>query len=67
MSYDCGFRYTCVKIMTSPAIFFHFFKILIFFWFLEEGEGHKMTHNYQFQPLTLNISRTVDHIFGAQV
>ena len=56
--------------MTSPAIFFNFFEILIFFfffWFLEEGEGYKMTHNYQFQPFTLNISRTVDHIFGAQV
>ena len=35
------------------------------------GEGSaKMTHNYQFQSVTLNISRTVDHIiklFNAQV
>ena len=31
-SYDCGFCYTC-KMMISPAIFFPFFKILIFWVF----------------------------------
>ena len=45
------------------SIFFHFFKILIFWVFRGTGvKGQKMTHYYQFQSVTLYISRTVDHI-----
>ena len=47
------------KIMISPAIFFIFSKFW-FFWFLGgRVKGQKMTHNYQFQSVTLYISRTV--------
>ena len=48
---------------------FKFFKILILGSFTGV-KGQKMTHNYQFQSVTLNISRTVDHIIkivGTQV
>ena len=54
----CGFWYTC-KIMISQQ-FFHFFKILIFQVFSRGGvKGQKMTHNYQFQCVKLNIPRTL--------
>ena len=47
------------KIMISPAIFFIFSKFW-FFWFLDgEGKGQKMTHNCQFQSVTLYISRII--------
>ena len=43
----------------------------IFFGFLGgRVKGQKMTHNYQFQSVTLYISRTIDHsmkIVGTQV
>ena len=60
----CGF---CVKWYLWQ--FFRFFKILIFLVF-KGVEGQKITHNYQYQSVTLYISRTVDHIikiFRAQM
>ena len=66
ISYD--FVYICKK-MLSEAIFFIFFKILIFR-VLTEVKRQKMTQNDQFQSVTLYISGTVDHIikvFGTQV
>ena len=46
-----------------PSNFFHFFEILIFWVFRREGvKGQKMTHNHQFQSISLYISTTVDHI-----
>ena len=51
--------------------FFHFFEILTFWVFRREGvKGQKMTHNHQFQSVSLYISTTVDHIikiFGTHV
>ena len=44
---------------------FSFFEILIFLVFRgRKVKGQKMTHNYQFQSVTLYISRTVDHIMN---
>ena len=45
---------------------------LVIFWLFNGGrvKVQKMTHNYQFQSVTLYISRTVDHILkivGTQV
>ena len=53
------FLYTCVKWYVQH--FFHFFKILICFIF-SGSKIAKITHNYQFQSVTLYVSRTVDHI-----
>ena len=55
--------------MITPAGFFSCFQKPDFFAFLWGVEGQKMTHYYQFQSVTLYISRTVDHIeiFGTQV
>ena len=56
------------KMMTSPHAFY-FFKILLF-WVARGVKGQKVVHNYQFQSVTLYISRTVDYIikiFGTQV
>ena len=61
------------KMMMSPAIFFIFFKILIFqgfLWGVGGLKGQKMVHNHQFQSATHGISRTVDHfvkVFGTRV
>ena len=60
----------CGKMVISPAIFFHLFRILILGVFKGGVKGQKMTHNYQFQSVTLHISRTVDlitKIFDTQV
>ena len=58
-SYDCGFWYRCVKWWYLQQVF-SFFSKFWFFGFLEGGvKGQKMTHNYQFQSVTLFISRTV--------
>ena len=52
--------------MISPAIFIIFSKFSFLLGFREGGvgvsKGKKMTHNCQFQSVTLYISRTVDHI-----
>ena len=69
-SYDCGFWYRCEKDDISSN-FFCFFKIVIF-WVFRWGGGKRvrMTNNYQFQSVTLYITRTVDHIikiFGTQL
>ena len=42
-------------------IFFSCFLILIF-WAVRGVKGQEIAHNYQFQSVTLYISRTVDHI-----
>ena len=55
-SYDCGSWYTCIKWWYLQQ-FFHFFKILIFWVFRGEGNRAKTTHNYQFQSVTLYISK----------
>ena len=55
--------------MISPALFFHFCKILIFFVF-RRVKLQKLTQNYQFQSVTFFISGTVGHIIkilGTQV
>ena len=57
------------KMMTFPDAFFIFFKFWFFVFLGGEGGGgggggvrrQKMTHNCQFQSVTLYISRTVDH------
>ena len=53
------------KMITSPDTF-SFFKILSFRRFRGGGwggvKGQKVTHNYQFQSVTIYISRAVDHI-----
>ena len=58
------------KMNISAAIFFIFSKFW-FFRFLEVWvKVQKMTHDYEFQSVTLYISRTVDHIikiFDTQV
>ena len=52
------FKVQFCKMMISPAVFFIFSK----FWFLGFSGGRtKNDHNYQFQSITLYISRTVDH------
>ena len=48
--------------MIYPAIFFIFSKFRFFGFLGEVVKGQKMTHNYQFQSVTLYISTTVDHI-----
>ena len=58
------------KMMISPVTFFLFSKFWFFVFLGGEGKGQKVTHNYQFQSVTLNISRTLDHtmkIVGTQV
>ena len=62
-SYNCGFWYTCIKWWYLQH-FFSFFQNTDISGFYEGmvKEGQKMTHNFQFQPVTLYISRTVDHI-----
>ena len=57
------------KMMISPAIFSHFFKILIFWCFGGEGKRAKNDTYYQFQSVTIYISGTVNHmkIVGTQV
>ena len=60
------------KMMIFPGIFFIFSKFWFSGFFGEGGgdKGQKMTHNYQFQSVTLYFSGTVDHIiniFGTQV
>ena len=60
------------KMMIFLAVFLIFFKIQIFWVLGKEGgvKGQKITHYYQFQSVTLYISRNVDHIikiFGTQV
>ena len=57
-SYDCGLRYNFVKWWYLQQ-FFSFFQNSDFLDF--QGGGQGMTHNYQFQSITLYISRTVDH------
>ena len=55
------------KMMMSPAVFFFIFSKFLFFGFLgRKGKGAK---NYQFQFVTLEVSKTVDHIkiFGTQL
>ena len=42
--------------MISPGTFFHLFEILIF-WIFGQVKGQKMTHNYQFQAVTLYVSQ----------
>ena len=55
----------------SPAIFFIFSKLWLFGFFRRGGvKGQEMTYHYQFQSVTLYISRTIDHIMkilGTQV
>ena len=58
-SLDCGFQYTCIKWLYLQQFFI--FPKFWFFGFLGR-RGQKMTHNYQFQSVTLYISGTVDHI-----
>ena len=51
--------HTCKLIIFQH--FFHFFKFLIF-WILERGrgaKGQKMTHNYQFQSVTLRKNKKI--------
>ena len=58
------------KIMISPAIFFMFSKFWFFRFLGGRVKGQKMTHNYQFQSVTLYISRTIGQhmkIVGTQV
>ena len=58
------------KMMISPASFFIFSKFWFFGFLGGRVKGQKMTHNYQFQSVTLYISRNVDHIMkivGTQV
>ena len=57
-SLDCGFQYTCIKWLYLQQFFI--FPKFWFFGFLGR-RGQKMTHNYQFQSVTLYISGTVDH------
>ena len=62
--YDCGFWYTCVKWWYLQQ-FFHIFSKFWFIGFLGGGgrlKGQEMTHNYQFQSVTLYISRTYNII-----
>ena len=53
------------KMIIFPDVFFLFFKILIFRVCRGVGGGgerrQKMTHNCQFQSVTLYIARNVDH------
>ena len=45
------------------AIFFSFWKSWFFGFSVGEGvKGQKIIHNYQFQSVTLFMSRTIDHI-----
>ena len=51
------------EMMISPAIFFSFLKSWFFGFSVGEGvKGQKIIHNYQFQSVTLFMSRTIDHI-----
>ena len=66
--YPCTvFWYTCVTWYLQQV--FSFFQNADF-WVFRGVKRQKMTHNYQFQSVTLYISRTVYHIikmFGMQV
>ena len=68
----CGTQVCGTQMMVSPGFFFFsFFQNSVISGFLGGGvKGQKLTHDYQFQFVTLYISRTVDHIikiFGTQV
>ena len=58
------------KMRISPATFFIFSTFLFFGFLGGMVKGQKMTHDYQFQSVTLYISRNGDHIMkivGTQV
>ena len=55
--------------MPHMIVVFGIFLIFLFC-FLEGIKWQKWTHNYQFQSVTLNVLKTVDHIikiFGTHV
>ena len=64
IEYDHDFWHTFCKVLIPPGIFFHFFKMLIF-WVVSGVKEQKMTENdKKYLSVALHVSGTIDHMIA---